>query len=100
MSFAFGVFDPAVQYGAMPDLEVRLVAGEPEAAIRGAGVSYDVRYDLEAVEPALDVAQLPLKTVGTSESVLTRLVVQLKDASTVMMPEPKPASRSPLRPFE
>jgi hypothetical protein len=29
MSFAFGVFDMAKHYGVLPDLELRVVAGEP-----------------------------------------------------------------------
>jgi transcriptional regulator GlxA family with amidase domain len=52
MSFAFGVFDLAVYYGAMPDLEVRLIAGEPDTAMYGAGLSYEVPYDLEAIRTA------------------------------------------------
>ena len=32
MSFAFGVFDAAVYYGALPELDVRIVSGEPDAA--------------------------------------------------------------------
>jgi hypothetical protein len=31
MSFAFGVFDMAIHYGATPDLDVRIVSGEPNA---------------------------------------------------------------------
>lgn len=52
MSFAFGVFDMADYYGAVPDLEVRLVAGEPDTAMRGAGLSYVVPYDLAAIRTA------------------------------------------------
>jgi transcriptional regulator GlxA family with amidase domain len=52
MSFAFGVFDMAEHYGAMPGLEVRLVAGEPDTAMRGAGLSYVVPYDLAAIRTA------------------------------------------------
>ncbi len=49
MSFAFGVFDMAVHYGAMPDLEVRVVGGEPGATLRGGGLTIEVPYDLDAV---------------------------------------------------
>lgn len=52
MSFAFGVFDLAIHYGAMPDLEVRLLAGEPGTALHGAGLSYAVPYDLSAIRIA------------------------------------------------
>jgi transcriptional regulator GlxA family with amidase domain len=52
MSFAFGVFDMAVQYGAMPDVEIRLVAGEPDTTMRGAGLSCGVPYDLAAIRSA------------------------------------------------
>src|SRR5436190_18927562 len=52
MSFAFGVFDMAVQYGVLPDLEVRVVAGEPATAITGGGLSCYVPYDLDAIQAA------------------------------------------------
>src|SRR6266487_3479470 len=52
MSFAFVVFDLAVQYGALPGLDVRVVAGEPEAALRGGGLTVDVPYDLQAIRSA------------------------------------------------
>jgi transcriptional regulator GlxA family with amidase domain len=52
MSFAFGVFDLAVHYGAMPDLDVRVVAGEPGATLTGGGLSCAVPYDLAAIEGA------------------------------------------------
>jgi transcriptional regulator GlxA family with amidase domain len=52
MSFAFGVFDLAVHYGGTPDLEIRLVAGEPETVICGGGLSYPVPYDLAAIRAA------------------------------------------------
>ena len=42
MSFAFGVFDAAGYYGALPELDVRIVSGEPDAAMRGGGLAYDV----------------------------------------------------------
>jgi len=37
MSFAFGVFDMAKHYGVLPDLELRVVAGEPRPRSPGAG---------------------------------------------------------------
>src|SRR2546430_16266489 len=37
MSFAFGVFDMAVHYGVLPDLELRVLAGEPATAVTGGG---------------------------------------------------------------
>lgn len=52
MSFAFGVFDLAVHYGAMPDLDVRVVAGEPDAVLAGGGLTCDLPYDLAAIEAA------------------------------------------------
>jgi transcriptional regulator GlxA family with amidase domain len=52
MSFAFGVFDLAVHYGAMPDLDVRVVSGEPSARLTGGGLSCALPYDLAAVEGA------------------------------------------------
>jgi transcriptional regulator GlxA family with amidase domain len=52
MSFAFGVFDAAVYYGALPELDVRIVSGEPDAAIRGGGLVYDVPYDLSVIREA------------------------------------------------
>jgi transcriptional regulator GlxA family with amidase domain len=58
MSFAFGVFDLAVQYGAMPELEVRVVAGEPDALLGGGGLTCAVPYDLAAIEAA-DLVLVP-----------------------------------------
>jgi transcriptional regulator GlxA family with amidase domain len=52
MSFAFGVFDLAVHYGAMPELDVRVVAGEPGTAVTGGGLRCAVPYDLAAIEGA------------------------------------------------
>jgi transcriptional regulator GlxA family with amidase domain len=52
MSFAFGVFDLAVYYRALPGLDVRVVAGEPDAVLRGGGLSTPVPYDLDAVRTA------------------------------------------------
>src|SRR5918995_4345379 len=65
MSFAFGVFDAAVYYGALPELDVRIVSGEPDAAIRGGGVAYDVPYDLSAIREA-DLVIVPYWR-GTAE---------------------------------
>jgi transcriptional regulator GlxA family with amidase domain len=52
MSFAFGVFDLAVHYGAMPELDVRVVAGEPGATMGGGGLTCDLPYDLAAIRDA------------------------------------------------
>lgn len=52
MSFAFGVFDLAVHYCAMPDLDVRVVAGEPGAVLIGGGLTCALPYDLAAIEAA------------------------------------------------
>jgi len=49
MSFAFGVFDLALHYGVLPDLDLRVVSGEPSAAITGGGLSCSVPYDLDAI---------------------------------------------------
>ena len=52
MSFAFGVFDMAKHYGVLPDLDVRVVAGEPAAALTGGGLTCEVPYDLAAIRAA------------------------------------------------
>jgi transcriptional regulator GlxA family with amidase domain len=52
MSFAVGVFDMAKHYGVLPDLDVRVVSGEPAAALSGGGLSCDVPYDLRAIRAA------------------------------------------------
>ena len=52
MSFAFGVFDMAKHYGVLPDLDVRVVAGEPAAALIGGGLTCEVPYDLAAIRAA------------------------------------------------
>ena len=52
MSFAFGVFDMAEHYGVLPDLELRVVAGEPATAVTGGGLSCYVPYDLDAIQAA------------------------------------------------
>lgn len=52
MSFAFGVFDIATHYGGLPEVEVKVVAGEPGATIVGGGLSCAVPYDLDAIRAA------------------------------------------------
>jgi transcriptional regulator GlxA family with amidase domain len=52
MSFAFGVFDMAVAHGELPELDVRVVGGEPNTALTGGGLSWPVPYDLVAVRRA------------------------------------------------
>jgi transcriptional regulator GlxA family with amidase domain len=52
MSFTFGVFDMAKHDGVLPDLDVRVVAGEPAAALSGGGLTCEVPYDLGAVRDA------------------------------------------------
>jgi len=52
MSFTIGVFDMAKHYGVLPDLELRVVAGEPATALAGGGLRCDVPYDLDAVRGA------------------------------------------------
>jgi transcriptional regulator GlxA family with amidase domain len=51
MSFAFGVFDLAVHYRAL-DLDLRVVAGEPAAVLRGGGLATPVPYDLAGIREA------------------------------------------------
>src|SRR5215468_5570057 len=58
MSFAFGVFDMARHYGVLPDLDVRVVAGEPAAALIGGGLTCEVAYDLGAIRAA-DLVIIP-----------------------------------------
>ncbi len=52
MSFALGVFDMALQYGELPGLDLRVVAGEPGAAMRGGGLTQDLPHDLAAIRDA------------------------------------------------
>jgi len=52
MSFAFGVFDVAVQYDLLPDLDVRLVSGTPNSVLRGGSLACALPYDLTAVRAA------------------------------------------------
>jgi transcriptional regulator GlxA family with amidase domain len=58
MSFAFGVFDMAKHHGVLPDLDIRVVSGEPDAALSGGGLACPVPYDLEAVKAA-DLVIIP-----------------------------------------
>jgi transcriptional regulator GlxA family with amidase domain len=58
MSFAFGVFDMAAHYGALPGLDVRVVSGESPAALTGGGLACPVPYDLDAVRTA-DLVIIP-----------------------------------------
>jgi len=58
MSFAFGVFDMAKHYGVLDDLDVRVVAGEPFAALSGGGLACAAPYDLDAVRGA-DLVIIP-----------------------------------------
>jgi hypothetical protein len=52
MSFAFGVFELAVYYGAIPSLDVRVVSGAPNAALSGGRLACHVPYDLGALRTA------------------------------------------------
>ena len=54
MSFAFGVFDLAASYGMLPDIEIRVVAGEDRAALTGGG-RYPEHELWEAVQGYLDL---------------------------------------------
>jgi len=58
MSFAFGVFDMAKHHGVLPDLDLRVVSGEPDAALSGGGLACPVPYDLDAVRTA-DLVIIP-----------------------------------------
>jgi transcriptional regulator GlxA family with amidase domain len=58
MSFAFGVFDMAKHHGALPDLEVRVVSGEPAAALTGGGLRCPVPSDLDVIRAA-DLVIIP-----------------------------------------
>jgi transcriptional regulator GlxA family with amidase domain len=58
MSFAFGVFDLAKHYGVLPNLDVRVVSGEPAATLRGGGLACQVPYDLGAIRAA-DLVIIP-----------------------------------------
>jgi len=66
MSFAFGVFDLAVHYGAMPGLDVRVVAGEPDAAMTGGGLTVGLPHDLAAIRAA-DLVIVPNWRSGTED---------------------------------
>jgi transcriptional regulator GlxA family with amidase domain len=58
MSFAFGVFDLARHYGALPDIDIKVVAGETPAALAGGGLACPVPYDLDAIQGA-DLVIIP-----------------------------------------
>ncbi|MBV9451501.1 MAG: helix-turn-helix domain-containing protein [Streptosporangiaceae bacterium] len=58
MSFAFGVFDMAKHHGVLPDLDIRVISGEPGATIRGGGLACPVPYDLDAIRTA-DLVIIP-----------------------------------------
>jgi transcriptional regulator GlxA family with amidase domain len=58
MSFAFGVFDMAKHHAVLPDLDLRVVSGEPGAALVGGGLSCQVPYDLDAIRSA-DLVIIP-----------------------------------------
>ncbi len=58
MSFAFGVFDMAVYYGVLPDLDLKVVSGEASAALTGGGLACPVPYDLNAIRAA-DLVIIP-----------------------------------------
>ena len=66
MSFAYGVFDTAAQFGVLPGLDQRLVAGTPGAAIVGGGVSAVLPYDLSAIHAA-DLVIVPTLPQPTAE---------------------------------
>src|SRR4029453_16880217 len=67
MSFAFGVFDAAVYYGALPELDVRIVSAGRDAAVRGGawppGLPHNLgairEADLVIVPPGRDPAEAP-----------------------------------------
>ncbi|XNL81020.1 helix-turn-helix domain-containing protein [Actinomadura madurae] len=52
MSFASGVFELAAHYGVLPGADLRIVAGEPDAALVGGGLSCPVPHDLDAIRAA------------------------------------------------
>jgi transcriptional regulator GlxA family with amidase domain len=58
MSFAFGVFDMAAFYGVLPDLDIKIVSGEAQAALTGGGLACPVPYDLDAIRTA-DLVIIP-----------------------------------------
>ena len=58
MSFAFGVFDMAAYYGVLPDLDIKVVSGEDNAALTGGGLACPVPYDLDAIRAA-DLVIIP-----------------------------------------
>jgi transcriptional regulator GlxA family with amidase domain len=80
MSFAFGVFDLAVQYGALPDLEVMVVGGEPDTVLRAGTTSWDVPYDLDAVRTA-DLVIVPFWRDPAGERPPAPLLDSLREAN-------------------
>ncbi|MBE1462270.1 GlxA family transcriptional regulator [Kibdelosporangium phytohabitans] len=52
MSFAFGVFDMAANFGELRDVDIRVVGGEPNSTLRGGGMNVPVPYDLAAIRDA------------------------------------------------
>ena len=58
MSFAFGVFDMAAHYGMLPDIDIKVVSGEAQAALTGGGLAWPVPFDLDAVRTA-DLVIIP-----------------------------------------
>src|SRR5207302_1934249 len=79
MSFAFGVFDIGAYYGALPHLDVRLVAGEPNTAITGGGLSLKVPYDLDAIRTA-DLIMVPNLRQEAAENPPPPLLRALRNA--------------------
>lgn len=67
MSFAFGVFDIAGYQGALPDLDQRVVGGEPDTRIVGGGLSLPVPYDLDAIRTA-DLIIVPMLPQSTADN--------------------------------
>ncbi len=58
MSFAFGVFDMASQFGELPGLQIRVVGGEPDTALRGGGLTVPVPHELDEIRNA-DLVLVP-----------------------------------------
>lgn len=73
MSFAFGAFELAVYYGAIPGLNVRVVSGAPGAALRGRGLDCPVPYDLGALRTAdlMIVSDVPDRPLPGTEGFTT-----------------------------
>ncbi|HZR50304.1 MAG TPA: helix-turn-helix domain-containing protein [Streptosporangiaceae bacterium] len=58
VTFGFGVFEVGQFYNALPGIEVRVVAGEPETVLAGGGLTCTAPYDLDAIRDA-DVIIVP-----------------------------------------